>query len=145
MIIITIIIAIMMPEVKVGLALVGPDTPPLPPSPEPRNPQVKLDIRKRFQKLQVCFSVNLIYITIIIFLLRRYWKITSRVHPLERIGRHKSPPRDECRFRNSRFVYYIAIFFLDQGPIFASPALWLTHWLTHSYFEDLIDVTLADE
>ena len=32
-----------MPEVKVGLALVGPDTPPLPPSPEPRNPQVKLD------------------------------------------------------------------------------------------------------
>ena len=28
---------------KVGLALVGPDTPPLPPSPEPRKPHVKLD------------------------------------------------------------------------------------------------------
>ena len=68
----------MMPEVKVGLALVGPDTPPLPPSPEPRNPQVKLDngwwivkldseYPKKFQKFQVYFSVDLIYIIIIIF------------------------------------------------------------------------------
>ena len=32
----------LIPDVKVGLALVGPDTPPLPPSPEPRKPQVKL-------------------------------------------------------------------------------------------------------
>ena len=64
-----------MPEVKVGLALVGPDTPPLPPSPEPRNPQVKLDCGypKKFKKFEVCFSVYLIYIIIIIIivLLRR--------------------------------------------------------------------------
>ena len=33
----------LMPEVEVGAALVGPDTPPFPPSPEPRKPQVKLD------------------------------------------------------------------------------------------------------
>ena len=31
------------PEVKVGSAAVGPETPPFPPSPEPRKPQVKLD------------------------------------------------------------------------------------------------------